>query len=75
MRDDLCADLSVYADAQTGRPGARQSIESSLERAGNSAQTIMQRLQADEAVSGAVSLYLDFLNLFLFILRLLNGRR
>jgi len=36
---------------------------------------IMQRLQADEAVSGAVSLYLDFLNLFLFILRLLNGRR
>jgi FtsH-binding integral membrane protein len=36
---------------------------------------IMQHLQADEAVSGAVSLYLDFFNLFLFILRLLGNRR
>lgn len=36
---------------------------------------IMQHLQADEAVSGAVSLYLDFFNLFLFILRLLDNRR
>ena len=36
---------------------------------------IMQHLQADEAVTGAVSLYLDFFNLFLFILRLLGNRR
>ncbi len=36
---------------------------------------IMQKLQADEAVSGAVNLYLDFFNLFLFILRLLGDRR
>jgi FtsH-binding integral membrane protein len=32
---------------------------------------IMNRLGPDEAVAGAVSLYLDFLNLFLFILNLL----
>jgi FtsH-binding integral membrane protein len=36
---------------------------------------ILLRLNTDEAVTGAVSLYLDFINLFLFILRLLNGRR
>ncbi len=36
---------------------------------------IMQQLQPDEAISGAVSLYLDFFNLFLFILRLLDNRR
>ena len=36
---------------------------------------IMQRLQPDQAVSGAVNLYLDFFNLFLFIMRLLGNRR
>lgn len=36
---------------------------------------IQLRLTEDEAVLGAVSLYLDFLNLFLFILNLLSNRR
>jgi FtsH-binding integral membrane protein len=36
---------------------------------------IMLHLNPDEAVTGAVSLYLDFINLFLFILRLLDNRR
>jgi FtsH-binding integral membrane protein len=33
---------------------------------------IMNRLTPDMAVSGAISLYLDFINLFVFILRLLT---
>jgi FtsH-binding integral membrane protein len=37
---------------------------------------IMTRLGPEEAVAGAISLYLDFINLFWFILRLLlNSRR
>jgi FtsH-binding integral membrane protein len=36
---------------------------------------IMQRLGPEDAVTGAVSLYLDFINLFMFILRLLSSRR
>ena len=36
---------------------------------------IMLRLSPDEAVLGAIQLYLDFLNLFMFILRLLTSRR
>ena len=36
---------------------------------------IMTRLGPEDAVMGAVSLYLDFINLFLFILRLLSSRR
>jgi FtsH-binding integral membrane protein len=36
---------------------------------------IMQRLGPDEAVSGAIALYLDFLNLFMMILNLLSSRR
>jgi FtsH-binding integral membrane protein len=36
---------------------------------------IMLRLAPEDAVMGAVSLYLDFINLFLFILRLLSSRR
>ena len=36
---------------------------------------IMNRLSPQDAVMGAVSLYLDFINLFLFILRLLSNRR
>ena len=35
---------------------------------------IMHRLQPNEAIIGAIELYLDFLNLFLFILRLLSNR-
>jgi len=34
---------------------------------------ITQRLSYDEYIFGAVNLYLDFINLFLFILRLLSG--
>lgn len=36
---------------------------------------IMQTHESDEYVSGALSLYLDFLNLFLAILRILSNRR
>jgi modulator of FtsH protease len=36
---------------------------------------IMQTHESDEYVSGALSLYLDFLNLFLAILRILSSRR
>jgi len=36
---------------------------------------ILLHLGAEDAVSGAISLYLDFINLFMFILRLLNNRR
>ncbi len=36
---------------------------------------IMRTHESDEYVSGALSLYLDFINLFLFILRLLSGGR
>ena len=36
---------------------------------------IMLRLAPEDAVIGAVELYLDFINLFLFILRLLSNRR
>lgn len=36
---------------------------------------IMRTHGSDEYVSGAISLYLDFINLFLFILRLLSGGR
>jgi FtsH-binding integral membrane protein len=36
---------------------------------------IMQRLGPEDAVIGAVTLYLDFINLFMFILRLLSSRR
>jgi FtsH-binding integral membrane protein len=36
---------------------------------------IMRTHQSDEYVSGAISLYLDFINLFLFILRILSGGR
>ena len=36
---------------------------------------IMLRLGPEDAVMGAVALYLDFINLFMFILRLLSSRR
>lgn len=36
---------------------------------------IMNRLQPNQAIIGAIELYMDFLNLFLFILRLLSDRR
>ncbi|KLT38701.1 UPF0005-domain-containing protein [Cutaneotrichosporon oleaginosum] len=36
-------------------------------------QNIMKRLSVDEAILGALNLYLDFLNLFLYILRILNN--
>lgn len=36
---------------------------------------IMNRLQPNEAIIGAIELYLDFLNLFLFIVQLLSDRR
>ncbi len=36
---------------------------------------IMNRLQPGQAIVGAIELYLDLVNLFLFILRLLSGRR
>jgi modulator of FtsH protease len=36
---------------------------------------IMRTHQSDEYVSGAISLYLDFINLFLFVLRILSGGR
>lgn len=36
---------------------------------------IMRTHGSDEYVSGALSLYLDFINLFLFILRILSGGR
>jgi FtsH-binding integral membrane protein len=35
-------------------------------------QQIMKRLSVDEAILGALSLYLDFLNLFLSILRVVS---
>lgn len=35
---------------------------------------IINRLSPDDVVTGAIELYLDMLNLFLFILRLLNSR-
>ncbi|KAL1410828.1 hypothetical protein Q8F55_001771 [Vanrija albida] len=38
-------------------------------------QQIMKRLSVDEAILGSLTLYLDFLNLFLYILRLLNNQR
>jgi len=34
---------------------------------------IFNRLSADEFILGAISLYLDFINLFLSILRVLNN--
>ncbi|WVR09645.1 hypothetical protein IAU60_006718 [Kwoniella sp. DSM 27419] len=37
-------------------------------------QQIMKRLSVDEAILGALTLYLDFLNLFLSILRILNNQ-
>eukprot|EP00325_Prymnesiales_sp_UTEX-LB-985_P000402 CAMPEP_0174708178 /NCGR_PEP_ID=MMETSP1094-20130205/10497_1 /TAXON_ID=156173 /ORGANISM="Chrysochromulina brevifilum, Strain UTEX LB 985" /LENGTH=324 /DNA_ID=CAMNT_0015906691 /DNA_START=32 /DNA_END=1006 /DNA_ORIENTATION=- len=37
--------------------------------------SICERMEYDDYVFGAVSLYLDFLNLFLFILQLLSGGR
>ncbi|KAL7424507.1 hypothetical protein Q5752_000191 [Cryptotrichosporon argae] len=37
-------------------------------------QMIMKRLSVDEAILGALTLYLDFLNLFLSILRILNNQ-
>jgi FtsH-binding integral membrane protein len=36
---------------------------------------IMRTHESDEYVSGALSLFLDFINLFLFILRILSNRR
>jgi len=36
--------------------------------------TIMKNLSFDEYILGAINLYLDFINLFLFILELLTGR-
>ncbi len=36
---------------------------------------IIHRLTPEDAVMGAVTLYLDFVNLFLFILRLFSSRR
>lgn len=36
---------------------------------------ILRTHQSDEYVSGALSLFLDFINLFLFILRILSGGR
>ena len=36
---------------------------------------IMRTHESDEYVSGALSLYLDFINLFLFVLRILSGGR
>ncbi len=36
---------------------------------------IMRTHESDEYVSGALSLFLDFINLFLFILRILSGGR
>ncbi|GMK56826.1 hypothetical protein CspeluHIS016_0306660 [Cutaneotrichosporon spelunceum] len=36
-------------------------------------QMIMKRLSVDEAILGSLSLYLDLLNLFLYILRILNN--
>ncbi|BEI84523.1 hypothetical protein CcaverHIS002_0411270 [Cutaneotrichosporon cavernicola] len=36
-------------------------------------QNIMKRLSVDEAILASLSLYLDFLNLFLYILRILNN--
>ena len=36
---------------------------------------IMRTHGSDEYVSGALSLFLDFINLFLFVLRLLSGGR
>ncbi len=34
---------------------------------------ITKRLSPDEYIMGAISLYLDFINLFLYILRVLNN--
>lgn len=36
---------------------------------------IVHRLGPDDVVTGTISLYLDFINLFLFILRILGNRR
>jgi len=35
----------------------------------------MKRLSPDEYIFGALSLYLDFINLFLYILRVVSFRR
>jgi FtsH-binding integral membrane protein len=32
-------------------------------------------METKAAISGALALYLDFINLFLFILRIMGGRR
>ncbi|EJT52685.1 vacuole protein [Trichosporon asahii var. asahii CBS 8904] len=37
-------------------------------------QQIMKRLSVDEAILGSLTLYLDFINLFLYVLRLLNSQ-
>jgi protein lifeguard len=36
---------------------------------------IMKRLSPDEYIMGALSLYLDFINLFLYILRVVSVRQ
>jgi hypothetical protein len=36
-------------------------------------QQIMKRLSVDEAILGALTLYLDFINLFLNVLRVVSG--
>ena len=36
---------------------------------------VINRLSYDEYIIGAINLYLDFINLFLFILQLLSGGR
>lgn len=36
-------------------------------------QLILKRLSVDEYIAAALALYLDFLNLFLYILRVLNS--
>ena len=38
-------------------------------------QMIMRKLSSDEYVLGAINLYLDILNLFLYILRILGERK
>ena len=38
-------------------------------------QLIMRKLSTDEYILGAINLYLDILNLFLYILRILNSRK
>lgn len=44
-----------------------------LTRAVYDTYTITKRLSPDEYIMGAISLYLDFINLFLSILRVLNN--